>query len=259
MKIAPLVDLFFKDMSWDSRVYEIAKCGYKYVETWQGEDAYVLKLISDTGRDYGVELVSVVINFATEEKVAPISKENNSRFLEQVDRISDNALSVGCHQGIITTGQSISGHDYQQQRSALVSSLRQAGEMVTKKGFHLNLELLNTEVDHPGYFLNSPFEGISIIKEVGLDNVKMLYDFYHMGIMTGNITSFVTNNISYIGHFHIAGIPGRHEPFLGELNYLFLLQKTLESGYSNFFGLEYMPKFESPETLLKTLKYFQGE
>ena len=259
MKIAPLVDLFFTDSPWDVRVYEISKCGYKYVETWQGRDASVLKDISSSGEKCGVKLVSIVMNFATENEIAPILKENRSRFIEQIDRFSDNALSAGCSQGIVTTGQSVTGYDYQQQRASLVESLRAAGEIVSKKGFTLNLEPLNTEVDHSGYFLNSPFEGISIVKEVGLKNVKMLYDFYHMGIMTGNVTSFVVNNISHIGHFHIAGIPGRHEPFIGELNYPFLLQKALESGYSNFFGLEYIPQLDSPETLIKTLKYFQEE
>ncbi len=259
MKIAPLIDLFFRDKPWEVRVQKIAKCGYNYIETWQGADVDVLKSMSSIGKECGVRLVSVVINFATEKEIAPIDEANRLRFLQRIDRFSDNALLAGCHQGIVTAGQSIQGHNYQQQRACLVDALRAAGELVKEKGFFLNLEPLNTEVDHPGYFLNSPLEGVAIVKEAGLENVRMLYDFYHMAIMTGNQASFVKHNIEYIGHFHIAGIPGRHEPFTGELNYLFMLKTAVEAGYKGYFGLEYMPEMVCPETLIKTFEYLEGK
>lgn len=258
MKIAPLVDIFFKEKPWEDRVKEISGCGFSYIETWQGKDASILKRLAESGKDCGVKLVSIVINFATDSEVAPISAGNRSRFLDQVDRYSDNALSAGCPQGIVTAGQSIPGLDYQQQRTSLVDSLREAGELVSRKGFCLNLEPLNTEVDHPGYFLDSPFEGISIVKEVGLHNVRMLYDFYHMAIMSGNNTSFVCANIGWIGHFHVAGLPGRHEPYPGEIYYPYMLRSALKAGYEGYFGLEYMPLLGSRETLVKTLAHLEG-
>ena len=89
--------------------------------------------------------------------------------------------------------------------------MQEAGILAASKGFRLNLEMLNTEVDHSGYFLDSPQEGIAVVKEIGLENVKALYDVYHMGIMTGNLTAFIKENIDWIGHFHSAGIPGRHD------------------------------------------------
>jgi hydroxypyruvate isomerase len=176
-----------------------------------------------------------------------------------MDRYSDNALAAGCKQGIVTTGQSVGGRDYQEQRSALVNALREAGKKVAKKGFRLNLEVLNTEVNHPGYFLGCPKEGVAIVKEIGLDNVRMLYDIYHMGIMTGNMTVFIEQNIEWIGHFHSAGIPGRHELFNGETNYPFMIDKIEKAGYKGYFGLEYMPLLPCPETLVKTMAYLSGK
>ncbi|HNS32264.1 MAG TPA: TIM barrel protein [bacterium] len=258
MKLAALIDLFFTDKSWEKRVVEIAGCGYRYIETWQGGDAKVLQQMNSAGKDCGVSLVSIVMNHVGDKDTAPINRENKSRFAERIDRFSDNALSAGCTQGIVTTGNSISGHDYQSQRAALVEALRAAGELAKTKGFTLNLEPLNTEVDHPGYFLDCPVEGVAIVKETGLDNVRILYDFYHMAIMTGNQASFIEHNIKWIGHFHIAGIPGRNEPITGELYYPFMLAVSLNAGYDRYFGLEYKPLIACPETLIKTLSYLKG-
>ena len=255
MKIGVLVDLFFKDLPMEKRVEKIAGCGYRYIETWGGGDPGLLKMVADAGTQCGVELYSIVMNAPGQEDVAPIRRENRARFLEQMDRYSDHALAAGCHQGIVTAGPSVRGLDYQAQRAALVDALREAGGKLAAKGFQLNLEPLNTEVNHPGSYLSCPRDAVAIIKEVGQDNVRILYDIYHMGIMTGNLTAFIEQNIQWIGHFHAAGIPGRHELSEGETNYPFMIRKIDQAGYKGFLGLEYYPLLSCPETLVQTLTY----
>ncbi len=258
LKVDALIDVLFKDLPLAERVPKIAECGYKYIETWQGGDATTLKAMADSGKNSGVELVSVVLNSPNGKDTAPVAKENLAAFVEQIDSYSDNALAAGCCQGIVTTGPAVSGRSYQEQRKALVEALAAAGEITAPKGFRLNLEPLNLEVNHAGYFLECPKESVTIIKEVGMENVKILYDIYHMAIATGNLTVFIENNIDWIGHFHSAGVPGRHELFNGETNYPFILNAIEKSGYKGYFGLEYMPLLESGESLRKTLEYLQG-
>jgi len=258
LKIDALIDLFFTDLPFPKRVAKIAECGCKYIETWQGGDAAELKAMADAGKECGVKLVSVVLNSPGGKETAPVAKENLNVFIDQIDRYSDNALAAGCDQGIVTTGPSIGGRSYQEQRKALVEALAAVGDKAISKGFKLNLEPLNLEVDHQGYFLESPVDSVAIVKEVGLPNVKILYDIYHMGIATGNLAVFIENNIDWIGHFHCAGIPGRHEPYNGETNYPFIVDKIVKSGYNCYLGLEYFPELPCPETLIKTLEYLQG-
>ena len=258
LKIDALIDLFFKELPWDQRVAKIAECGYRYIETWQGGDAAVLKQMGDAGKSCGVELVSIVLNSPGDPKTAPVATENRQRFVDQIERYADHALAAGCHQGIVTTGPSVSGRSYSEQKRALVDTVRAAGERVASKGFRLNIEPLNTEVDHPGYFLSSREDSVSIVKEVALDNVRLLYDIYHMDIMFGNQTVFIEANIDSIGHFHAAGIPGRHELFEGETNYPFLAQRIARTAYKGYFGLEYMPLLESRESLTKTLAHLMA-
>jgi hydroxypyruvate isomerase len=73
--------------------------------------------------------------------------------------------------------------------------------------------------------------------------------------MTGNQTVFIEHNIDFIGHFHSAGVPGRHELFNGETNYPFILKRIEAAGYSGYFGLEYMPLLESRDSLVRTQAY----
>jgi hydroxypyruvate isomerase len=76
-----------------------------------------------------------------------------------------------------------------------------------------------------------------------------------MQIMYGNIVGFVRENLQHIGHFHIAGVPGRNEPIDNELNYPFILKSIEKMGYTGSFGLEYWPTIDSDESLKRTLAH----
>ncbi|MCL6629117.1 MAG: TIM barrel protein, partial [Armatimonadetes bacterium] len=80
-------------------------------------------------------------------------------------------------------------------------------------------------------------------------NVKMLYDVYHMQIMEGNIIHNIGQNIDIIGHFHSAGVPGRHELTSGELNYPDIIAEVDALPYDGYFGLEYAPLMPSEQSL----------
>jgi hydroxypyruvate isomerase len=71
-----------------------------------------------------------------------------------------------------------------------------------------------------------------------------LFDIYHQQITEGNIISNILNNIEWIGHFHAAGVPGRHEITEGELNYKKILEVIDKTSYKGYVGLEYFPKFD---------------
>jgi len=249
LKFAAYFDLFFKDEPYDLRAKHFSECGYKYAETWRGGDLAELKLMTSSD----VKLISVLISGTKD--TSPSNLETRDAFLEKADRIADNALAVGCDRAIVTAGPQINKKSYQEQRSVLVETLAMAGEKLKSRNFSINLETLNTVVDHAGYLLSDPNDTIAICKETGCDNVNMLYDIYHMGIMTGNLTDFLRHNIKRIGHLHLAAIPGRHEPKRGETNYPFLLEEIDKLGYDGYVGLEYIPLLPHRESLIETREY----
>ncbi len=119
----------------------------------------------------------------------------------------------------------------------------------------LCIELLNSKVNHPGYMADHTSWGVEVCKRVGSPRVKLLYDIYHMQIMEGDIIRTIRENIQYIGHFHTAGNPGRHEfDETQELNYPAICKAIADLGFQGYVAHEYTPTKAPLETLEKMMK-----
>ena len=106
----------------------------------------------------------------------------------------------------------------------------------------LCIELLNSKVNHPGYMADHTAWGVEVCKRVNSPQVKLLYDIYHMQIMEGDVIRTIQDNIQYIGHFHTAGNPGRHEfDDTQELNYRAICQAIADLGFQGVLSHEYTP------------------
>ena len=119
----------------------------------------------------------------------------------------------------------------------------------------LCMELLNSKVNHPGYMCDRTAWGVKLCKAVNSPRFKLLYDIYHMQIMEGDIIRTIRENIQYIGHFHTAGNPGRHEfDETQELNYPAICKAIADLGYQGYIAHEYTPTKDALGTLEKMLK-----
>lgn len=165
------------------------------------------------------------------------------------------AQDLGCPSLIVLAGNAEADRAAQERR--LVENLKRAAELAEKAGVTLNLEALNSLVDHPGYSVDTSAQGFRIVREAGSEAVKLLFDVYHMQVMEGNLIENITRNIDLIGHFHSAGVPGRHEHFSGELDYRNILKAIEGSGYSRYFGLEYWPSYEDKKSLQDVMNYLR--
>ena len=94
----------------------------------------------------------------------------------------------------------------------------------------------------PGFFLTRQDEAQAIRAEVGADNLLVQFDCYHCQIVEGDLAVKLRRDMAGIGHIQIAGVPDRHEPDLGELNYPYLLALIDTLGYTGWVGCEYRPK-----------------
>ena len=104
------------------------------------------------------------------------------------------------------------------------------------------MELLNSKVNHPGYMCDHTTWGVEACKRVNSPRIKLLYDIYHMQIMEGDIIRTVQKNIQYIGHFHTAGNPGRHQfDDTQEMNYTGICKGIADTGYQGCLSHEYSP------------------
>jgi hydroxypyruvate isomerase len=119
----------------------------------------------------------------------------------------------------------------------------------------LCIELLNSKVNHPGYMADTTKWGVEVCKRVNSPRVKLLYDIYHMQIMEGDVIRTIRDNIQYIGHFHTAGNPGRHEfDETQELYYPPICKAIAETGFQGILSHEYTPTRDPLGTLDKMMK-----
>jgi len=119
----------------------------------------------------------------------------------------------------------------------------------------LCIELLNSKVNHAGYMCDHTAWGVEVCKRVNSPRVKLLYDIYHMQIMEGDIIRTIKDNFQYIGHFHTAGNPGRHEfDDTQELYYPPICKAIADLGYQGYLAHEYTPTRDPLETLDKMMR-----
>lgn len=116
-----------------------------------------------------------------------------------------------------------------------------------KKGVNLCLEMLNSRVNitmkgHPGYQGDHTDYCIELIKRVGSERMKLLFDIYHVEIMDGDVISRIRQYKDFIGHVHTAGVPGRGElDMKQEINYPPIIEALMDVGYKGFVGQEFIP------------------
>ncbi len=121
------------------------------------------------------------------------------------------------------------------------------------------MELLNSKVDHPDYMCDHTAWGVELVKRVGSERFKLLYDIYHMQIMEGDVIRTIRDNKDFISHYHTGGVPGRHEiDDSQELNYPAIVRAIKETGFSGFVGQEFIPERDPMASLAEALAIFSA-
>ncbi len=106
-----------------------------------------------------------------------------------------------------------------------------------------------------GYFLNHTEPARRILEQVGSRNLYLHLDVYHMQMLEGHLAETIEANIGLTRHFQIAGVPGRHEPTVGEINYPYLFDLLDSLGYQGWIGCEYRPRGNTWEGLGWAARY----
>ena len=131
-----------------------------------------------------------------------------------------------------------------------VQSLLPMVKLAEEHGVVLQMELFNSIVDHPDYMADSSRWGVALAKELASPSFKLLYDIYHMQIMEGNLVANIKENHQYYGHYHVAGVPGRNEPWNNqEINYPAVMQAIDATGFEGYVALEYVFKEPLKESM----------
>jgi hydroxypyruvate isomerase len=131
--------------------------------------------------------------------------------------------------------------DTSENAACFVKNIRKAGEKAALLNKTILIEPLNPR-DRPNYFLRSTMRAADFLVEIGLANVQLQFDAYHVQIIEGNVIHRFQQLEPLIGHVQIAGVPDRHEPDEGELDYPAFFRALDASGYKGWVGAEYNPR-----------------
>jgi hydroxypyruvate isomerase len=134
------------------------------------------------------------------------------------------------------------GIDDQQGIENCVAALKEIIPFAQEKQVTVQMELLNSRVNHADYMCDRSAWGIRLVDRVASDRFKLLYDIYHMQIMEGDVIRTIRKYPEYFGHYHTAGNPGRNEmDDTQELNYRGIVSAIVETGYDGYLGQEFIP------------------
>jgi len=153
------------------------------------------------------------------------------------------AQALRCPRMHVLAGRVPDGADGAALRATYVANLAWAARQAASAGVDVLIEPINPR-DIPRYFLNRQHDAHAIVQEVGAPNLKVQMDLYHCQIVEGDLAMKLREYLpsGRVGHIQIAGVPQRHEPDVGELNYPYLFTLLDELGYAGHVGCEYRPR-----------------
>ena len=125
-------------------------------------------------------------------------------------------------------------------RQAFCDNLAYACDAAGEK-VQILIEPLNP-YNAPGYFLNGTALAADIIREVGKPNLRLMFDFYHVQVLEGDVTRRFEALLPLIGHVQIASVPDRGKPDHGEIDYGYILRRVSQLGWAHPIGAEYLPE-----------------
>ncbi len=250
-RLAANLTMMFTELPFLDRFAAAAEAGFAAVE-FVSPYAEPPAAVAEAARrhDLAVALFNLPPgDWAAGERGFAADPARRDEFAHSVDLALVYARATGCRLLHLMAGKIPEGADRSQWTETLVANIRLAADRVAAEGVTLVLEPINTRIDLPGYFYDRTDAVLDVIDAVARDNVRLLYDVYHMQIMEGDVARTIERLLPRIGHIQIADNPGRHEPGTGELNFPWLFDRIASMDYDGWIGCEYVPTGDTRERL----------
>lgn len=248
MEYSLCIEPVLPEMDFYDRITAASELGFDAIEFWDPAKRDIQKVASYAAKS-GISIAACCMK---SPGMNTLSSDSND-FCDALIESSKLAKYMGCPSLIILSGNTNTTID---QKNIIIDNLNKAASIAHKEDICLLIEPLNSLIDHKGYYLDSSRLAFDLIRHIGSSSIKVLFDCYHMCIMQEDVVDTIKNNICLIGHFHAAGVPGRHEP-LTTPPYTDIIKTIMETGYDGYFGLEYLPSYDHIRSLgdvLKSLK-----
>ena len=241
MEFSLCIDSIYPEDGLKEKLERIKQAGFKFIEFWDWRDKD-FELIINSGLK--------VTNFSG-NRVSSLTLDSKEKIVQEVNASIDAAKKLKCKHimllsDVLENDGSVKINSISSEKKflRLYDNLRTLAEIAEERDTKLVIEPLNTLKDHKNYYLDNFQKTLELIQSINSEHLKILYDIYHMQIMEGNILETLQKYHQFIGYTHIANVPYRCEPWIGELDYKFIL-KELSKVYSGVVGFEFFVKEKS--------------
>jgi hydroxypyruvate isomerase len=253
LKISLCIETFWNGEPEEKKIYRTASLGVSAIEFWGWRKKNLNSIRT------ALEKTGIVCCAFSCDHGFDLTKTVGKKFLtEAIKQSVQTARFLNCSRLIITSGNIVKGLSFARTRRRVIEQLKSMVKIAEDAGITILLEPLNNIVDHPGCWLTHMKDAVDIVNSIESPNLKILYDIYHQQITEGNIIDTITKHIHLIGHFHVAGVPGRGVPSDGELNYRAIFSAIRHLSYDGYIGLEYEPCRKEEQSLRKALELVQN-
>ena len=242
-KLAANLSYLFTELPLIERFAAAAAAGFKAVEILNPYELEPEAIVAELRRH---RLVQVLLNVwagdpALGERGFAALPGRENDFMASFERALRYARATDCKRIHVLAGIPPANRPRAEAEASYVANLRRAADLVAREGITLQLEPLNSR-DMPGYFIHTTGETLRLVERIDRPNVMLQFDLYHCQIMEGDLAAHVHALKGRFSHVQIAGVPGRHEPDFGEINYPYLLDLLDATGYQGWVAAEYRPR-----------------
>jgi hydroxypyruvate isomerase len=247
-RFAANLSMMYTEHSFLDRFAAAARDGFKAVEFLF---PYDFKAETLAGLLKENDLIQVLFNappgdFQAGERGFTALPGRAAEFREGFLRALEYARSLNCPRIHAMAGIVPPGTERGRMRETYAANLAWAAGQAQNLGIDVLIEPI-AQRNMPGYFLNRQEEAHAIAAEIGSANVKIQMDLFHCQVEQGDLAMNIRKYLgdpagTRVGHFQIAGVPERHEPDSGEVNYDYLFDLIDSLGYQGWIGCEYMPR-----------------
>jgi hydroxypyruvate isomerase len=247
-QFAANLSMLYPELDFLDRFEAAAKDGFKAVE-YLFPYPYERRQLAARLKDNGLQQVLFNAppgNWEGGERGLACLPGRDTEFREGIATAIDYAVALDCPRIHVMAGLVPEGVEREAVQPVYLDNLRWAAAEAAKAGRDVLIEPINTR-DIPRFFLNRQDHAHEIVDMVGAPNLKVQMDLYHCQIVEGDVAMKIRQYLptGRVGHLQIAGVPERHEPDIGEMNYAYLFRVIDEvsaaCGWDGWIGCEYRP------------------
>ncbi|MGQ9473409.1 MAG: sugar phosphate isomerase/epimerase family protein [Candidatus Caldatribacteriaceae bacterium] len=229
----------------EKSIARLARFGYQTVELVGEPDLYDREEVKKLCLRHGIEIGSLCNIWRRNRDFTSKDPAVRANAKEYTKKTIDMASYVGAKIVIIAPTANmriVRELPPEEEWKVAVEGIRECGEYAKEKGVTLVIEPWNR---FETYLINRLNQAIELAQEVGLPNVKVMGDLFHMNIEEANIPQAILDAKGWLFHMHVADNQ-RDLPGKGHLNWKEIMEALKAIDFRGCLVLEYIPPFADP-------------